>query len=29
MVEVTDDLIGNKIEDRIKRSLKTVQQNSK
>ena len=29
MVEVTDDLIANKIEDRIKKSLKTVQQNSK
>ena len=29
MVEVTDDLTGNKIEDRIKKSLKMVQQNSK
>ena len=29
MEEVTDDLIGQKIEDRIKKSLETVQQNSK
>ena len=29
MVEVTDDFIGKKIEDRIKKSLETVQQNSK
>ena len=29
MVEVTDELIGKKIEDRIKKSLETVQQNSK